>query len=284
VTGVTYRVVHRTTYTYELEVEASHGRAHLLPRDEPGQRVHDSAVRVTPEPDETHHHRDYFGNRATYFRVSSPHDRLIVESTSTVTVDRGRDGAELGTDDPALLVELVLPSPLVPRLDAIASYAAPSFAPGRSPGEAARDLMHRIHADFTYQPGATTVTTDLRTVLASRTGVCQDFAHLLVAGLRSRGLPARYVSGYLETSPPPGHPRLSGADASHAWVSVHLDGQGWLDLDPTNDQPADDRYVVVARGRDYGDVPPLSGVIFTEGSSSTMTVSVDVGRVPAPPG
>ncbi|HRK45325.1 MAG TPA: transglutaminase family protein, partial [Nocardioides sp.] len=166
----------------------------------------------------------------------------------------------------------------------VAEYAAASFRVGRPIGEAVHDLVHRIHEDFDYDPTATTVTSTVAEVLASRAGVCQDFAHLALACLRSQGMAGRYVSGYLATEPAPGKDRVVGADASHAWVAVWLPGAGdlvgsdgeWLSVDPTNDQRAGDRYVTVAWGRDYADVPPVKGVIFTEASESTLQVSVDV--------
>jgi transglutaminase-like putative cysteine protease len=162
----------------------------------------------------------------------------------------------------------------------VAAYAAESFAPGRPLGEAAADLCRRIHDDFDYVSGSTTVRSTVTDLLSGGEGVCQDFAHLAVAGLRSRGLPARYVSGYLETLPPPGKAKLRGVDASHAWFSVWT-GDGWLDLDPTNDRVVDEQFVVLAHGRDYGDVPPLKGVIFTDSAKSVMAVSVDMERVEA---
>jgi transglutaminase-like putative cysteine protease len=172
--------------------------------------------------------------------------------------------------------DFALPSPLVEQVPGAHEYAATSLTPGRPIGEAATDLMHRVHADFVYDKTATTVTSTVEDILERRAGVCQDFAHLMLACLRSHGLAVRYVSGYLATTPPPGKARVVGADASHAWVEVWLGGGEWLALDPTNNQPAGDRYVTVAWGRDYGDVPPLKGVIFTEAKRSTMRVAVDV--------
>jgi len=288
----TYRILHGTTYDYNDDVGESHGRAHLLPREETGQSVISSSVTIDPEPDEVHEHRDYFGNRSSYYRVMTPHRTLTVTSTSLVEVTRTATpwsvldavrvpalGAvpDRAFDDDALRArELLLPSARVPALPEVATYAAASLTPGAPLGAALAGLLERIHTDFTYKPGATTVNTPLAEALAKRAGVCQDLAHLLIGCLRSVGLPAGYVSGYLETTPPPGKPRLFGVDASHAWASVHVADVGWIDIDPTNNQPADDRYIVVARGRDYADVPPLKGVIFTESTKSTMRVSVDV--------
>jgi transglutaminase-like putative cysteine protease len=241
-------------------------------------------VELDPGADEMHEHVDYYGNRSTYFRLSTPHRSLSVTARSRVEVERdpvaweAMNVSHLGAvgDDDLLAQELRLPSPLVPRLPAVTAYAATVLAPGQALGTALPRLLEAIAEDFTYKAGSTTVSTPLETLLTQRTGVCQDFAHLMIGCLRSVGLPARYVSGYLQTLPPPGKPRLVGADASHAWVSVHIPSLGWVDLDPTNCQRADQRYIVVARGRDYADVPPLKGVIFTRSTKSTMAVSVDV--------
>jgi transglutaminase-like putative cysteine protease len=167
-------------------------------------------------------------------------------------------------------------SPYVEIPPAIEAYARESFTPGRHIGEAATDLMHRVYADFTYKSGSTTLSTKVGELLEQRTGVCQDYAHFMVSGLRSLGLGGRYVSGYLATRTPPGRPRLIGADASHAWVGCWVPEAGWLYLDPTNNRLCDDSHATVAWGRDYGDVAPVRGVIFTEAKKSTMNVSVDM--------
>ena len=171
------------------------------------------------------------------------------------------------------------PSPAVPTYPGAKEYAADSLLPGRPIGEAVTDLMHRIHADFEYDATATTVTSTVPEILAKRAGVCQDFAHFTLSCLRSHGLAARYLSGYLATEPAPGKGRVVGADASHAWAAVWLGGDEWLAFDPTNDQWQNDRYVTVAWGRDYGDVPPVKGVIFTEARHARLDVSVDVEPV-----
>jgi transglutaminase-like putative cysteine protease len=251
---------------------------------------------VTPAPVDLSHDTDYYGNRATYFQVTEPHTRLEIEAVSEVDVvapvvpsgllevawERTRPVASPELPGAWRATDFALPSASVEQVEDAQSYAAPSFARHRPVGEAVSDLMHRIHADFDYDHTATTVTSTVGEVLSSRAGVCQDFAHLTLACLRSHGLAARYVSGYLSTLPAPGRPRVVGADASHAWVAVWLpdpsgstDGD-WLAFDPTNDQLAGDRYVTVAWGRDYCDVPPVKGVIFTEAKKSTLAVSVDV--------
>lgn len=290
----TYEVRHRTSYHYGSDVTGSYGRARLRPRDGAGQRVRSTRVGVTPEPDLTRPHTDFFGNVADYFEVSTRHTDLIVEAISVVEVDRPRvDPSVLDTwtveqaaaatqhADPIDASVFRLPSRLVEVTAGVARYAEQILTPTLPLGEALTAITHRIHTEFAYEQGATSVTTSLDEVLASRAGVCQDFAHLAAGCLRHVGLSARYVSGYLETSPPPGKPKLEGSDASHAWCSVLAPDGRWVDLDPTNDHFADCRYVVTAWGRDYKDVTPLKGVIFTEGRGSRMEVAVDVRRLGA---
>lgn len=286
---VRYAITHRTRFAYDADVGTSFGRAHLLPRTGPDQPEVTGEIVIDPAPDEQREHVDAFGNRSTYFAVRAPHRELTVLARSTVVVDRAV-AAVAGCSWEEVRAGLrdqperawALPSPRLPALPEVAAYAAPSFAPGRPVGGAAADLCARIHRDFRYAGGATTVASTLTDLLDGGEGVCQDFAHLAVAALRSMGLAARYVSGYLETSPPPGVPKLRGADASHAWVSVWTgagDDAGWLDLDPTNDTIVGPSYVVLALGRDYADVPPLKGVLFTgESTASRMTVEVDMDR------
>lgn len=294
----TYRISHRTTYDYDDDVSASYGRAHLLPRERPGQSCTASRVIVTPDPAELREHTDFFGNRSTYFAVTAPHRTLDVVAESTVVVEPRpapagtaawdavrqslRDSHPVGTgpggpgDD--LLIDArtyVLPSRRLPPDPDVTAYAARSFPTGRPLDEAAVDLTTRIYRDFRYVSGSSSVGSTVAELLERGSGVCQDFAHLAVAALRAMGLAARYVSGYLETRPPPGKERLVGADASHAWVSV-CTGTGWFDLDPTNDRIVDGSYVELAHGRDYSDVPPLKGVIFTDAKTSRMNVAVDV--------
>jgi transglutaminase-like putative cysteine protease len=289
----TYQVRHRTRYRYDDEVTSSYGRAFLVPRDAPGQVCLDHRLDVRPEAARLSESRDFYGNRSVYLEVHRPHTVLDVLSVSTVEVTRAApdlaalDGwsweraAEhvLAGPDAVDAREMLLASPQVAPSPDVAAYAATVLTPGRPVGQALAGLVSRIHGDFRYRSGATSVSTTLAEVLEKREGVCQDFAHLMVGCLRSVGLPARYVSGYLETLPPPGKAKLQGADASHAWVSVLVPELGWVDLDPTNDQPADGRYVLTAWGRDYKDVPPLKGVIFTEAKKSTLDVAVDVVRV-----
>ena len=295
--GTRYRVTHRTTYRYENEVTASYGHLVLIPRDFAGQRCESSRVVIGPRPDDYREHDDHYGNRAAFFAIASPHRSLEVTSTSVVAVERAEvlsrlgdtpwEGARIGPaargeagpleEATVDACEFTLDSPLVATSEELAEYARSSFTPGRGALEALRDLGSRIHRDFVYETGVTTTTTSAAEALARRRGVCQDFAHVAIGCLRSLGLAARYASGYIETDPPPGQPRLEGADASHAWASLFLPGIGeWVDVDPTNQQFVGDRYVTVAWGRDYTDIPPLKGVIFTEGTDHELTVVVDV--------
>ena len=280
---------HRTRYTYDDVVTDSYGHAVLLPRDAPGQRVLSAQVEVDPVPVDRAEDVDHFGNRVTYLQVDVPHTRLTVDADLVVEVeaalvdgvglDAPWESARPGLRDgvrPWEVVELALESPSIGHGAAVREYARRSLVPGRALGEAVSDLMHRIHDEFAYEPGTTSVTSTIDDVLAARAGVCQDFAQLMIACLRSHGLAARYVSGYLATDPPPGRERVLGADATHAWLAVWTSTGQWLALDPTNDQQVGDRYVTVAWGREYADVSPLKGVIVSEASSSDLEVQVDV--------
>ena len=289
-----YEVRHRTTYTYADPVTASYGWAYLTPRDQPDQVCRSTRLEVAPTATLISPSEDFFGNRASYFEVHEPHRELVVTATSVVEVNRTatdldvldrwtwEEARDLIRADPRSRREdagFLLPSPRLPLAGPLPAFAATLLEPGRPLGQTLRELVRTIYHDFTFNSAATTVTSTLADLLTRRAGVCQDFAHLAVATLRLAGLPARYVSGYLETVPPPGQPKLQGVDASHAWVSVLVPELGWVDLDPTNNQVVDDAYVVTAWGRDYGDVPPLKGVIFTEGAGSTLKVAVDVIRL-----
>jgi transglutaminase-like putative cysteine protease len=285
-----YTVEHETRYAYRVPVSQSWQLAHLTPRELPWQHVLSHELRIEPATDERREERDDFGNGVTHFAVYGPHPLLRVLMLSRVEVaerpDAGRAKAlpweavvESVRRDPAqdglAAARLSEPSALVPWSEAARAYAAPSFAAGRDWLEAVTDLMRRIHADFEFDAEATTVTTQVDEVLELRSGVCQDFAHLMLACLRGRGLPARYVSGYLLTDPPPGRERLLGADASHAWVAAYSPNHGWVEFDPTNDTLADQRYITLAWGADFADVVPLRGVILG-GRGQTMEVEVSV--------
>ncbi len=285
-----YRIEHSTTYTYDADVTGSYGDFHLRPRDLDWQRCLAHEISIDPEPADLFRHVDLYGNTKTYFHVVRPHLLLSITAISLVEVDKPEyDGAALAqpwerarpserADQPDAweATDFTFASPYVEIPPGIREYTEQSFPPGRPIGEAAIDLMHRVYADFTYKSGATTTSTKVSELLEDMRGVCQDFSHFMVSGLRSLGLAGRYVSGYLATRPPPGKPRLIGADASHAWVGVWVPGTGWLYLDPTNNRPISETHATVAFGRDYGDVPPVKGVIFSEAKKSTLKVSVDM--------
>ncbi|SDD97887.1 transglutaminase family protein [Auraticoccus monumenti] len=294
-----YAITHETRYRYAGVVGRSYGLFHQRPRDLPWQQVHEHEVDVDPVPGERATRVDLYGNLRTWFLIDRDHSELVVTARSRVAVgpqehdpaalalpwEQARPAARPDVADAWRQVDLTLESPLVDVDEEVREYARPSFAPGRPVGEVVLDLTTRIHEDFEYRSGATTVTTRVHDVLRDRRGVCQDFAQLMLACLRSHGLAGRYVSGYLATVPPPGRPRLVGADASHAWVGCWVPGPpgtpgdpltSWLYADPTNDRLCDQSHATVAWGRDYGDVAPLRGVIFSRGSGSRMTVSVDM--------
>ncbi len=288
-----YRIEHRTVYRYTAPVSRARNEAHLRPRDTDRQQCLSSDITVEPTPTSWSERTDFFGNPVASFAVDGPFSELTVTSTSSVSVsgreplpatgsawDQARDrlAVDLGPETLAAR-EFCFESPLVPLSAAVRAYAEPSFSPGRPLTEVISELTERIFVDYLYDPGFTTVTTPLEDVITYRRGVCQDFAHLAIGCLRSMGLAARYVSGYLETAPPPGQERLVGADASHAWPSVYIPDWGWLDVDPTNDQVVGSSYVTTAWGRDYSDVSPLKGIVFGGGNSHTLDVAVDVTRV-----
>ena len=291
-----YRVVHRTEYVYAEPVMLCHNETHLTPRASAAQRVYEHQLDVEPTPAVLSRREDFFGNPVVYFAVQSAHPRLVVTARSEV--ERREDGAaryalsRATWEDAAARTaadaspagvdvrQYLLDSPMATATSEIAAYAAESFAPGRPLLEAVRDLTGRIHRDFTYEPGVTTIATPLAEVFEQRRGVCQDFAHLAIACVRTMGLAVSYVSGYIETVPPPGKERLAGADASHAWFAVYDPDAGWLNFDPTNDQTVIERHITTAWGREYSDVTPMKGIIFGGGASHTATVAVDVERVP----
>jgi transglutaminase-like putative cysteine protease len=287
-----FRIVHRTNYRYNAPVSRARNEAHLRPRDTDVQQCLTSELVVEPTPTSWTERTDFFGNPVVSFAVDGPFEELTITSTSSVSVtanermptsgppwDHARDSLNEDLSPDVLAVrEFCFESPLVPLSAAVRAYAEPSFPAGRPLVDAVSDLTERIFENFVYDPGFTTVTTPIEDVLRFRRGVCQDFAHLAIGCMRSMGLAARYVSGYLETAPPPGGERTIGADASHAWLAVFVPGDGWLDVDPTNDQIVGTSYVTTAWGRDYSDVSPLKGIVFGGGSSHALDVSVDVTR------
>ena len=246
------------------------------------------ALEIAPAPAVTTTYGGYFGNTVTFFGLQGAHKRLVIRARSTVSVTgpalpdpRETPPWEAAADRSALPFEAV--EFLYDAADwrfplGVEGYARASFPPGRPLLDAVVDLTKRINHEFTFDPKATTVATPLAEVFAARRGVCQDFARLEIACLRSLGIPARYVSGYLETDPPPGAPRLLGADASHAWLTVYCPGIGWIPVDPTNSLLPSDRHITVAWGRDYSDVSPIRGVILG-GGAHTLRVRVDVTQM-----
>lgn len=284
-----YRVVHRTRYTYDAPVSLSYGQSCLLPRELATQSCRSSTLDISPGPQDQRERVDFYGNRVSYFSLDQPHDELEITATSEVTVSgRGAIPAEAETtlgsaasfyEGVPDAVHYLLDSQRAPSDERARSFADDCFSETGTIIDGLERLVHKIHGNFGFDPKATTVTSTLDDLFEHQAGVCQDFAHLAVAAMRAHGLPARYVSGYLETVPPPGKAKLVGADVSHAWASAMLPGGEWIDLDPTNDQFVDDRYVTTGWGRDYADVPPLKGVIYSDSRKTTLDVSVDVNRI-----
>lgn len=286
-----YALAHRTTYSYSTAVELAHHKAHLAPRAFPGQRVLSSRLTVYPPPRSMREHRDHFGNLVSTFEIDVAHTALSIEAVSEIDValpepppagstppwETVRDAlAGGGFPEAVQAAEFVHDSPLVAAGRAARAYARPSFPPGRPVLEGALDLTSRIKADFAYRPGATDISTPLAEVFEKRAGVCQDFAHVEIAALRSLGLAAGYVSGYIRTYHAPGMAELRGADASHAWVAAWCGpGAGWVHLDPTNNLVAREEHAIVAWGRDFSDVSPVRGVILG-GGSHTYGVAVEL--------
>jgi len=286
---MTYKIVHKTTYKYKQPVAYGSHVTYLTPRSKPQQVCKSHELVVTPRPVEMREKTDYFGNSFTFFAVQEPHDELQIEARSLVdempalkwpeqspawdevvrslAADRSSDGLNA--------YQFVFESPRIPLGAEFRTYAEPCFSSGRPLADALLDFTARIFKDFRFDSKATDVKTSPVEVLRSRRGVCQDFAHLQVSCLRSLGLAARYVSGYIRTFPPLGRPRLVGADASHAWVSAYCPGVGWLDVDPTNNLIPSESHVTLAWGRDYGDVSPVRGVILG-GRDHKLDVGVDM--------
>ena len=290
-----YRITHKTWYAYAELVAICHNLVHLAPRSTPVQKCLDYRLTIDPVPAFITQRDDYFGNRSEYFSIEGGHQRLEITADSLVEVTASKvpeaasslpweecvrkPGTISLKDQPKacdpVLAQLALPSPRIPDIAPLREYALPSFSAKRPIIEVLTDLTARIHGDFKFDARATTVDTPLAEVFKLRRGVCQDFAHLATGCLRSMGLAARYTSGYLRTTPPPGKARLVGADVSHAWSSCSCGPLGWVDLDPTNNCFAGDSHVTIAWGRDYGDVCPIQGV-FVGGGEHQIGVSVEV--------
>jgi transglutaminase-like putative cysteine protease len=281
-----YRSSHVTTYVYEAPVTQCLSQAHLIPRTLPTQHVSSSSIVVEPAAVSAEHRIDYFGNHVSLFSILDKHDRLVVTSNSVVDVnsvpvdhlprtpwEEVRTFLSQYPDEAALQAfEFIFDSPFVATSAELEAYGAKSLTPGVPIADAAIDLLSRIHKDFKYSPDATSIDMPLADVLKLRQGVCQDFAHVMIGVLRSYGLSARYVSGYLRSGA-----KYQGAEASHAWVSVFIPGHGWLDVDPTNNVIPSDGHITVAWGRDYGDVTPVKGVSLGGGA---QTVDVEVRVIP----
>jgi transglutaminase-like putative cysteine protease len=287
---VRYEIVHVTEYAYGEAVPLCHNVARLRPRETDRQTCLRHDLSVSPTPAVFRERVDFFGNPVTSFSVQNLHLALSVTARSEVDVQAstGPSGLFPVTGEEAVSIlatgrdpevrlarQFVFESARIRHDPALADYAKPSFPPGRLLSEATLDLTQRIHADFRFQKGSTSVGTSVQDVFRSREGVCQDFAHLQISCLRSMGLAARYVSGYIVTQPPPGQPRQLGADASHAWVSAFVPGAGWLDVDPTQGRVADEGHITVAWARDYQDLAPLKGILLG-GRQQSLYVAVDV--------
>ena len=295
-------VVHETHYTYTPAVENAHHVVHLKPASRAGQKLLSYQLHISPCPAQRREVLDVYGNSRTFFSLQTSHDSLSVIAdsvVSTVPADMSAGSAAAEVTDTSWehvreqfryragavydsASEFLFASPYVPRDDAFVQFARPSFTPGRPLHEAAHDLMERIHEAMVYESDSTEVNTAALEALRQGKGVCQDFAHIMVACCRAMGLPARYVSGYMLTKPPPGQPRLIGSDASHAWASVYCPALGrWLDFDPTNNRPPGEDYVTLATGRDFLDVSPMRGVI-CGGAHHVLDVAVTVEPIVTP--
>ena len=289
-----YRVSHTTAYDYADQVSRGYSLAYLIPRNTLVQRVLRSEVTISPQPSYKQHRQDYFGNTLLSFNVEEPHRRLEVRVDSDVEVDPAERNLfssstscaevrvaldQCAFADDIEAVEYRYDSPMITASAELATFAADLFVDDAPFIRAVQTLNERIFKDFTYDPGFSTIATPLDEVMAQKRGVCQDFAQLAIGALRSMGFAARYVSGYLETLPPPGQEKLKGADASHAWFAVYVPGVGWFDFDPTNGIAVAGKHITTAWGRDYSDVTPLRGVVFGGGVQQQMSVAVDVERI-----
>lgn len=291
-----YKVTHTTQYKYAENVSHCFNLANLVPRNTERQQCLSSRIIVVPQPTNTKQRTDYFGNHCYHFEIQTAHTELSITAEShidiqTLSADLKLDlGMSYGdalqylklshTMDVINAKEFLLNSPMIKISNELADYARPSFTLNRPLYECVAELTSRIFNDFKYTPGFTTIATPLTDVLQHKRGVCQDFAHLEVGCLRAMGIPAKYVSGYMETLPPPGQEKLVGADATHAWIAYFSPKEGWIEFDPTNDLRASNQHIVTAEGRDYYDVTPVKGVIFGGGKDPILSVSVDVARIP----
>ncbi|MBV8427710.1 MAG: transglutaminase family protein [Hyphomicrobiales bacterium] len=286
-----YDVRHITTYSYDAPVAFARCALRLLPRDDQHQRVLSTRLEMKPLPISRNEREDFFGNRVVDVSLETAHRQLRVEARSRVEVRRdepsllrtspaweevSRQAFAAHTLAPSSPAHFIYPSRLAPIMEPITLYARKSFRQGGAIIEAAADLMHRMRADFRYDPKATVISTPLLEAFERRVGVCQDFAHVMISGLRGLGLSAAYVSGYIRSVPAPGQECLEGADASHAWVAVWCGPEeGWIGFDPTNDREVANEHVVLAIGRDYDDISPIHGILLGPGEQE-IDVGVDV--------
>lgn len=289
-----YRITHTTEYTYAGSISLCHNIAMLIPRNTVQQLRKKTTIKISPEPDVMKEYEDFFGNKVLYFAIQHQHKKLSVTVTNEIEKQKSPASAislygniawelarlHLFETNPDYIDarQFITETSMTTIDDQITLYALQSFTPKRPIFEAAMDLMQRIYKDFKFDPDFSTVSTPVTEVMRLKRGVCQDFAHLAIACLRSIGLPARYVSGYIETLPALGKEKLVGIDASHAWFSIYIPNLGWMDFDPTNNQIPGDQHVTIGWGRDYSDITPLKGIILSSGSHK-LRVSVDVRRV-----
>ncbi|MEK6781466.1 MAG: transglutaminase family protein [Bacteroidota bacterium] len=289
-----YKVRHITEYKYQEPVSACHNRLCLTPLNLPQHQRISAEIKILPVPDEMNYRTDFYGNSLLFFSSYKEHDHLEITSLSEVIIDGGTN-ADLAVVSGVLSkevkqtllqnpeenqdeIEFVLPSQYIPDSEVIKNFASDCFFDETTLWHSCQALMQKIYRSIEFKPGFTTINTPVETVVKAKKGVCQDFAHLMIACLRNMGIPARYVSGYIETMPPPGKEKLVGSDASHAWVSVYFPDIGWVEFDPTNCLLPSDKHITVAIGRDYHDVAPIKGIVFSSGKQ-TLDVKVDVERV-----
>lgn len=288
-----YRIRHYTEYNYEDPVSICYNRLCLTPINTTGHECISSDISITPTPDELTFRDDFFGNKISFFSINKEHRRLRINTSSVVNIEN-RLNPEKAFNSPILwrdvdelirneketqeITQYILPSHYIPYSDAVGAFCKDCFNEDATLWSACNSLMKKIHATFEFKPGFTTVNTPVETVIKLKKGVCQDLAHLMIACLRNMKIPARYVSGYLETLPPPGKERLVGADASHAWVEIYFPEIGWVEFDPTNNLLPNHQHIIVAFGRDYQDVAPIKGIVFSSGKQK-LTVRVDVERI-----